>query len=370
MENTKSRGNADFQQHSQSKCDRTYPKRGGLSSRAGNDPFMVDLAIDFDTNSSYHRHTPQVNQTPCVADDDDLEDKNWRELLQRSSSAREGQVQPTQDPTWAKTTKAQDVRGTKLRESLRYILPPWRRGDGKGLLRRRSNQSTAQSPEPVSAATQTTPRQLTPLANQRGANDKGTTCHVAGTGATCLHMTVWLLEDLVSWCDSLDTASVDNLLSNFRDAISACSRIADCERCGGDGSASDNNTILLVTAARYMSTICDSIVRLYVNMHSTYMQNRHDGAHPRLSSPSGIFYTSASGDDERVSPPAKEAHLDGSDSLSKQEQDVTDFDKFLEQLKIKETHRKSNFAYLIEVLDATSKAKEALQQCVSADCGW
>ncbi|KAM3441721.1 hypothetical protein MY4824_001499 [Beauveria thailandica] len=208
-------------------------------------------------------------------------------------------------------------------------------------------------------------------------------------------MTVWLLEDLVSWCDSLDTASVDNLLSNFRDAISACSRIADCERCGGDGSASDNNTILLVTAARYMSTICDSIVRLYVNMHSTYMQNRHDGAHPRLSSPSGIFYTSASGDDERGSPPAKEAHLDGSDSLSKPEQNVsfssyhissslerlhvlrsiivvqvTDFDKFLEQLKIKETHRKSNFAYLIEVLDATSKAKEALQQCVSADCGW
>lgn len=95
---------------------------------------------------------------------------------------------------------------------------------------------------------------ITPALGIKDTNEK--------EGCRCLHITACLVEELGAKSANNDLAAMDVLLCDFRESLANCAAILDCEKCT---SASENN-MLLAMAGRYMSTLCERIVKCYIGM--------------------------------------------------------------------------------------------------------
>ena len=81
----------------------------------------------------------------------------------------------------------------------------------------------------------------------------------------CLQHTAVLLEELCARNVTQDSNTTGVSLAQFRDAITKCSTIINCNHC----TSASENSMLLAMATQYMSSICERIVQSYTTRQAT-----------------------------------------------------------------------------------------------------
>ena len=155
---------------------------------------------------------------------------------------------------YLQTINIADLSSQTRPDSINSVQSPQQIGRWRGsvLSQSRPNESGLAKDKMI-------PRSLLSIADSDDLKDK------ERTECNCLRLTARLLEELYAKGASAEPVAMDVLLGRLRKALVHCTTTLECKRCT---SLSEHN-MLLAMAGRYMSTICERIVAIYLSLRSS-----------------------------------------------------------------------------------------------------